>query len=132
MPSQGTVLIASRDGGLLSMVQEICNDLGYMLVPAVSVDCAVDVFCGGKVRVTIIDDMLADGSGMDLLKRLRHIDPEAKAIYVTGAASEELERSVRAAGINYFVCKPVEASLFKRVLQKVIEHETRRLMRLGA
>lgn len=128
MAIQGTILIASKDGELLAATQEIGNALGATVVPADTGACALDFFHSGKVRVTVVDEVLSDGAGVELLKRIRHVNPDAKAIFVTGSPTEALEREVRRVGVHYFGSKPVNAALFRKVLEKVFEHETRRLM----
>jgi DNA-binding NtrC family response regulator len=131
MSKQGVVMVASLDRLLLASTQEIGNAIGCTVVPTDTTDCALEFIHRATVRVMLIDEVLANASGLELLRRIRLASPELKVIFIAEEPSIDLEREVRSAGVSYFGNKPVNPLLLRRVLEKVLEHETRRLRQVG-
>ena len=64
----------------------------------------------------LLDIMLPDFKGYDLIPKFKKINPEVNIITMTGHNSRELERKVRKQGIIYYMVKPIETKNLKIIL----------------
>src|SRR5206468_6876192 len=56
--------------------------------------------------VFVLDVHLPDGSGLDLLRHILGVKPNANIIVMTADRSEELSNQARAVGVQHFLVKP--------------------------
>ena len=104
----------------------------------------VDGGCEGLERarrqgyqVVITDLAMPDLSGQDLLRTLKHEQPELAVIVVTGHGTVEVAVEIMKAGAYDFITKPINFVHAELVLKNCMEQlqaqrETRRLQRLAA
>ena len=80
-----------------------------------------EIFKAWRPDAVILDMLLPDIDGMELLGRLREIGPETEIVVVSGQGN--IPRAVEAikAGASYFVEKPVDGEGLLAMLQKAIE-----------
>ncbi|MDR7067287.1 CheY-like chemotaxis protein [Pseudoxanthomonas japonensis] len=74
-----------------------------------STDCAQALAAGGPFDVWLIDANLPDGSGTDLLQRLRATDASTYALAHTADATPAIRERLLQAGFTDVVVKPVSA-----------------------
>ncbi|MCP3891365.1 MAG: response regulator, partial [Desulfobulbaceae bacterium] len=67
----------------------------------------------------LLDIMLPDYKGYDLIPKFKNIHPEIHIITMTGHNSRELELKVRSQGILYYMVKPIETKNFKLILDHI-------------
>ncbi len=72
---------------------------------AYSYEEAVGYFSSYRVDTIILDIELPDGSGMDLLRKFRREDPEARMIIFTNYPTDEFKKRCLALGADYFIDK---------------------------
>jgi DNA-binding NtrC family response regulator len=85
------------------------SDIGVRAVAAFDVESALRVVRDGTVDVCITDLAMPGQDGIELIERLRELDPAIAVIAVSGAArSDELMR--RAVGLGAIRClrKPID------------------------
>jgi len=73
----------------------------------------------------ILDIMLPDGFGYDIIPEIKQSQPEAYVITMTGDNSPQLERIVRGFGIAYFMAKPVNLKELKSIIDHYISRLTK-------
>ena len=84
---------------------------------------ALDIFTKEKISIVLLDLRLKDESGLDLMKKILHVDPYAIIIIMT--AFSTIENSINAikSGAYYFITKPIENEhlllLLKTATEKV-------------
>lgn len=87
-------------------------------------------------QVVITDLAMPDLSGQDLLRTLKHEQPELAVIVVTGHGTVEVAVEIMKAGAYDFITKPINFVHAELVLKNCLEQlqaqrETRRLQRLA-
>ena len=75
--------------------------------------------------MVLLDIMLPDGFGYDIIPEIKQSQPGAYVITMTGDNSPQLERIVRGFGIAYFMAKPVNLE----ELKSIIDHYMNRLVK---
>ncbi|MGH7234769.1 MAG: response regulator [Nitrospiraceae bacterium] len=89
----------------------ICDLLRRILTPAHEVITAtggaeaVALFKQHRPQITVLDLVMPELDGSQVLQRIREIDPQASVIILTGKASDALEEEVRALGATDFLRK---------------------------
>jgi len=102
---------------------------GYQLVEAGDGEEALALFERGGVDVILTDVMMPRMGGIDLLKRLKEIEPTILVIVMTGFADKDIILNALKADADDFITKPlnllqlktaVEKSLVKKALKEEI------------
>jgi len=113
----------------------ICDLLKRVLSPTHEVITAtggreaVALFQQHRPQITLLDLLMPEMDGIQVLKRIREIDPEASVIILTGKASDALEEEVRALGVTDFLRK---GGLSVEDLREIVDRVQQELERTPA
>ncbi|MGH2621252.1 MAG: response regulator transcription factor [Anaerolineales bacterium] len=72
----------------------------------------------GGIDLLVTDLSLPGMSGLELLERVRKVNPEARAIVVTGRPTEEARRRAAELGVIAFLNKPIRTSHFLEAVSR--------------
>ena len=95
--------------------------LGYRAVIATSGKEALAAFSAGRIDVVLLDIMLGEESGIDLLKRLQAVDKTVPVIMITAFASVETAVLSLKLGAFDYVKKPLDFDELLMTVQKALE-----------
>jgi DNA-binding NtrC family response regulator len=116
------LLIVDDDAEVRAGTGRNLERLGYRVVEAATLSAAIDVLKAREIAVAIVDLMLPDGSGADLLDRMRDGDQEECGIIMLSghgtipAAVEAMKR-----GAADFLTKPAKLPEIDAAIQRVLE-----------
>ncbi|PCI34846.1 MAG: two-component system response regulator [Elusimicrobia bacterium] len=114
------ILVVDDSPVLRIMLGEMLQELGHDVVAEVeSGNEALEAYPKHRPDLVCLDVSLPDINGMDVLAKLRRIDPHAKVLIVTGNDQKALEAkalSLRALGVLH---KPFDVGELKEMLEKV-------------
>lgn len=102
------------------------QDEGLHVVEADSARAARDAFtaAGGAIGLVLLDIKLPDGSGLDVLERLRALDPACRFIVMTAHGSSEDRLRALALGASHVLLKPFDhAALMAMVRAELAARE---------
>src|SRR5687768_426802 len=102
-PAPGTVLLVEDDDDIRLLVRRWLAARGHAVQEARSCEEALAAFAGRRIDVAIVDHLLPDGTALDLLPRLREIDPEVPLVILTGHGSIDLAVQAVKAGAEQFL-----------------------------
>jgi DNA-binding NarL/FixJ family response regulator len=74
--------------------------------------------------LVLLDIALPGMSGIELLKRLRSINPAARVIMVTGNTDPQLAREALELGALAYIDKPFDFDYLKRVVAMALQSKT--------
>jgi DNA-binding NtrC family response regulator len=77
---------------------------------------------GEKFDIYLTDLRLPDIDGIELVRRIKELDPEGEIIVVTGYGSTEKAIEATKAGAFYYIEKPVEFEELFILIEKALEH----------
>ena len=117
-----TILIVDDERTLRFSLGEWARDAGFFPLEAASESEALDRIRDHEVDVVVLDLKLADEDGMQVLRRLREVDPVLPVVMLTGHGT--VEHAVRATrlGAYDFVLKPPDLEHLEVVLRRAMEH----------
>ena len=99
------VLVVDDDKSILRLFMLILQRKGYSTDTAETGKEALEKISRKSYDVALIDIVLPDMSGLELLNR---IPPQTKKIMITGVASEENQRRAQDEGADAYLLKPVK------------------------
>jgi serine phosphatase RsbU (regulator of sigma subunit) len=119
---QVPVLLVEDDDGDALLVQELLREVGapVVLLRARSLRQATTMV--SEAACVLLDLGLPDSQGLQGLRQLLRVEPEAAIVVLTGEANEHLgEQAVRAGAQDYLVKGEVAGHMLHRVIRYAVE-----------
>ncbi len=113
------ILIVEDEPQSIHYITKILHKWGYSSKSAATGKQALQIFKDHSFDMILLDIMLPDYEGYDLIPQFKNIHPEIHIITMTGHNSRELELKVRNQGILYYMVKPIETKNFKLILDHI-------------
>ncbi len=113
---EGRVLVVDTNESLRSEIQEILGDLGLSVYGAGSYDEAHSFLNFYKINYVIMDLILPDRNGIDLLVYIKQLSPSIKVYVYTDIKGATIERSVLKKGADAFINKSGD---FRKDFEKI-------------
>jgi DNA-binding NtrC family response regulator len=129
------IMVVEDEQLMRSIIVQLLRSEGYEVLEANAAASALSIFEGEKIDLAILDlNLSSGGSGLDLLGRIRDLDPEVMGIIVTAYASIESAVEALRKGAYDYITKPFANDHLKAVVrnalaQKALFHENRFLRR---
>ena len=123
------LLIVEDDKTLCSALETYFQEIGYRVSRAYTVAEADKLAAESSLDIVLLDQILPDGSGLDLMQKLLEQNLGLPIIMMTGAHDLELAIKAIQGGAYDFVYKPVQPNELSQVLnralkQRQLERET--------
>jgi serine phosphatase RsbU (regulator of sigma subunit) len=119
---QAPVLLVEDDDGDALLVQELLREVGapVVLLRARSLGQATTMV--SQAACVLLDLGLPDSRGLQGLRQLLQLEPEAAIVVLTGEANEHLgEQAVRAGAQDYLIKGEVAGHMLHRVIRYAVE-----------
>ena len=123
-----SILIIDDDKDVADALGVILERQGYRTKIVHNGQDAIDASKKSNYNVALIDIMLPDISGIDLLKRLNEGVPRIRKIIVTGHAT--LENAVKAVnlGADAYLMKPVSPNVLLRTIKQQLKKQDQEIL----
>lgn len=116
------LLIVEDDEGLRQVLQIQLEHEGYETRSASSAEEALPVLEKVPHDVVITDLNLPGASGIELLKRIRALDPETAVIVMTAFATVETAVQAMKQGAYDYITKPIHPFELKLLIERAVDH----------
>ena len=93
----------------------------YTVIDVPSGEEALLELARGPVDLLVADIRLPGISGLELLEKVRQLNPKARAIIVTGHPTEEAREKADSLGVIAFLTKPIRTSYFLEAVHRALE-----------
>ena len=117
------ILIVDDEERIRFAVRDFFELQDYDIVEADSCAAAEAVFKEAHPDAVVLDYGLPDGNALDLLPRLKAIDPDLPVVILTGQGTIDLAVRAIKEGADHFLVKPVELPALLVLLQRLVERE---------
>lgn len=116
------VLVVDDEVALARLLQENLGDLGYRAEAFSSSTVALQAFRREPHRydAVVTDDRMANLSGTDLIREMRSIRTQLRALIVSGQVSADLLARARDVGAAEVLRKPVALSELARAVGRLL------------
>ncbi len=120
------ILVIDDEEGIRAGCRRVLEPEGYVVEVAATGREGLEKFRQQPADVVLIDVMLPDMRGVELLEPIRQQDPDAVCIIITGYATVELAVQAIKAGAYDFLSKPFTADVLLMTVRQGLER--RRLL----
>ena len=115
------VLLVDDSGLARRGMRAIFERAGYDIVEAEDGMTALERYFLEKPDVVILDLVMKGMYGLDVLTKLRELDPNACVVVVSADVQQSSQQLVEAAGAAGFVNKPVDAERVLALVRGLVE-----------
>jgi CheY-like chemotaxis protein/two-component sensor histidine kinase len=119
-PSSLTILVVEDEPATLRLMARLLRGLGHQVTTADTVAGALEAERGQDFRLIISDIGLADGSGLELMRRITARRGAVPAIALTGYGMEDDIQRSRAAGFTTHMTKPIDFTKLEAMIRQVV------------
>jgi DNA-binding NtrC family response regulator len=117
------VLIIDDDEKLLKLLSASLEKENFIVSTSPTAEEGINRFKEIDFDVALIDLVLPDMDGIELLKAIRNIDSDFPVIMITGHASIDLAVKAMRMGAFYFIEKPASTKAILEILKRAIEQK---------
>jgi len=121
-----TLLVVDDDVQIRTLFQRFLTKCGFDVHVASTLAGARESAARHSLDAALIDQMLPDGSGIDLIGELKAVNPDMAIIMVTGRGDIPMVVEAMRRGADNFLTKPVDLADLELFLRKSLEIGTLR------
>lgn len=129
--AKNRILIVDDEPGLRFGIRDFLELQGYEIDEAESCRDAQDLFRTSRPDIVIADYLLPDGTALDLLPRLKEINPDIPLLILTAHGSIDLAVRAIKEGAEQFLTKPLELPALVVILKRLLENQRNRHKQLA-
>ncbi len=115
------ILVVDDEVNLSRVLSEVLSDAGYYVEVANTGREALDRFKESSFDIAITDLKMPDIDGMEILKKLKTVDPEICVVMLTGYSTVESAVEAMKAGAYDYISKPFNIEELKLIIEKAVE-----------
>jgi two-component system response regulator HydG len=116
------VLIVDDERSIRQACQEIAEDEGFDVVTADSAEHAYPLLDGQDVDIVLLDMKLPGAGGMEALRHVRRLRPDALVVVITGYGTIHSAVEAMKNGAYDYLTKPFGAEELRLLLDRVTNH----------
>ncbi len=124
--ADGRILVVDDEPTFLLTIQTFLENDGFEVITGTSCRQAEEIYSSAKPDAAVMDYKLGDGNALEILPRLRGVDPYIPIIIMTGYASIELAVQTVKLGAEHFLTKPVDLPTLAVMLERSLENQRNR------
>jgi two-component system chemotaxis response regulator CheY len=113
------ILVVDDSAMSRRMLRRIVESAGYEVVEADEGAAGLEQYFLEKPDLVFLDLTMKDMYGLDVLKKLRELDAEARVIIASADIQDSTREMVAAAGANAFINKPLSPEKVLQALKSV-------------
>lgn len=116
-----SILIVDDEADIREVLAISLQDMGYRTEEAENAVQAFDVFQKKDPQIVITDIKMPGGDGIELLRKIKHENPETEVVMITGHGDMNLAiRSLKYEAID-FITKPIDVDALEIALRRARE-----------
>jgi two-component system chemotaxis response regulator CheY len=116
-----TLLIVDDSALARRAVRTILESDGHHVVEATDGMTALEQYFFVKPDAVVLDLVMKGMYGLEVLEKLKQIDPAVRAIVVSADVQNSSHAMMAEAGARAFITKPIERTQFLEVVNQVLE-----------
>jgi two-component system sensor histidine kinase/response regulator len=121
MELKAKILIVDDEEGIQKGCRKVLAQHGFHIEAASTLKEGLQKIQDSSFDLVLLDVMLPDGKGIDIIPRLHESDPDLVCVVMTGYATVELAVQAMKAGAYNFITKPFSADLLLLTVNQGLE-----------
>ena len=98
----------------------ILDDAGYEVETAQSVTEGLQLALCGEFKLYLVDLSLSDGSGFDLIEKIRAFDRSTPIVVCSADSRESVQDEAMRVGAQAFLTKPIDPDEFAKTIAELL------------
>ena len=115
------VLVVDDDKAILRTFTRILQRAGYVTETAENGKEALEKIQAQSYDIALIDVILKDSNGLDLLSKIEEVSPRTVKIIITGSDTEEKREEACRNGADAYLTKPVNPEVLLTVFEEKLK-----------
>ena len=113
------ILIIDDDQNVIETLLKRLSRWEYKAKSAQNGLDALKILSSDPVDLVLLDVFLEETTAIELIPKIKMINPTVHIITMTGQNSRQLELEIRSFGILYYMTKPIEVANLKSILAHI-------------
>jgi two-component system, chemotaxis family, chemotaxis protein CheY len=105
----GTILVVDDSGLARRSTRRVLESAGYAVIEAEDGLAALERYFVERPQLVVLDLVMRGMYGLDVLSKLREMDPDARVIVISADIQNSSKAAVTAGGAAGFLSKPAKA-----------------------
>jgi len=126
------VLVVEDEKEICEVLRDYLEDKGYEVTTVGTCASAEQLWSTVRPDIAVLDYGLPDGNALELIPRLKAIDPSIPMVVLTGYDSLDFADHAAESGAEEFLTKPVALSALHVTLQRSLENQRNRRKKMAA
>jgi PAS domain S-box-containing protein len=117
------ILVVDDERLVRELAVNVLERWGFKALTAGDGEAALAVYQkhGAEIDLVLLDYMMPGLTGLQVLERLKEINPEVRAVFASGHVLDSERERMEAAGARGFVAKPYRAEELVRLLRQTLD-----------
>lgn len=118
---EGTLLVVDDEEQVREVIARVLGRCGYLVLKAASGQEAIDCYGrhSAEIDLVILDMVMPQMNGHETLVRLKQMDPNVTALFITGYTSDGQLRKLAEQGLAQVLEKPVDLKVLSRRVREL-------------
>lgn len=117
------ILVVDDDQEMRRLLDDILTREGFHVTQAANGSEALRKIQGASYQVIILDKIMTDLSGIEILPEIKRLRPEAQVILITAFGDRETCVEAMGKGATAYLAKPFGMSVLVQMVKKAIEQK---------
>jgi len=118
-----TVLVVDDEQIICDLLQTVLSRAGYEVFTACNGRDGLAQFQRRRPQLTLLDLRMTEMNGIEVLKDIRKLDPQANVMILTAWGSDALERQARQLGVTDFLSKRMTLNAVMASLERMQQRQ---------
>jgi CheY-like chemotaxis protein len=123
--SKLNILHVDDDPDIRLLMAGSLAEFGYSVATAGTIAEALELAKGLSFSLCILDVRLPDGTGIDLCRRLRRLQPDVPIVYYSAYADDAARKEALSACGDAYLTKPVSANELEQTIARLLNKKDR-------
>lgn len=123
LPLKRKILCVDDSQDSCDLLSFILDDAGYEVEIAQSVTDGLQLAKCGEFKLYLIDLSLSDGTGFELIEKIRAFDQSTPIVVSSGDVRESVQDKAMQVGVHAFLKKPIDLDQFVRTIAELVARQ---------
>ena len=117
---KSTILVVDDEKDICDFLEDLLTEENYRTFTALNGEKAIDITRKEKPDLILLDIKMPGMDGIEVLEKIKGIDPEIPVIMITGYGSLKTAREAMKLGAYDYITKPFDLKFIRQVIKDAL------------
>ena len=113
------ILLAEDDRNLSRSIDILLTLEGFQVIAVYNGEEALNKLLFQKYDLLITDIVMPNMNGLELIQKIRAINPTIPIMVISGQLNDELVAELRELNVQHILAKPIRPTEFRRMIEEI-------------